>query len=156
MKIQRLDAHDRFTFFTKQEFDIGKCCQDMIDKRPFGDRPFYIFAHARTEDNGVDKRILWQPRLTKPTAQTNSMLFKAFPPSDNIKVLWIIPAEEMWGQFKKGNVTESQIVSESIYDYQHNRAKLQAREPDDLTDAEIDQIYREISRAAKPKEPLKI
>lgn len=148
MKINRLDAHDRFQHFTSQNFDIGACCQDLINKRPFGEHPFYIFAHARTEDDGVTKRLIWQPRLTKPKAQTNSMLFKAYPGTDNIKVLWIIPAKEMWGQYKKGNVTESQIVSDSIESFKTKREDLEASEPDDLTEAQIRGIYAEIGRNA--------
>ncbi len=57
MKINRLDAHDRYEHLTKQSFDIGECCQDLIDKRPFGDHDFYIFAHARTDDDGFTKRL---------------------------------------------------------------------------------------------------
>jgi hypothetical protein len=69
MKLDRLDVHDRYEHFTKQDFDIGECCQDLINKRPFGDYPFYIFAHTRTDDDGVTKRLIWQPRLTKPKAR---------------------------------------------------------------------------------------
>lgn len=148
MKINRLDAHDRMQYFSNQNFDIGTCCQDLINQRPFGDHPFYIFAHARTEDDGINKRLIWQPRLTKPQAQTNSMLFKAYPGTDNIKVIWIIPAPEMWGQYKKGNVTESQIVSESIEAYKTNRKELEASEPDDLPESKIKAIYAEIGRNA--------
>lgn len=152
MKINRLDAHDRFTHFTKQQFDIGECCQDLINKRPFGDHPFYIFAHTRTDDDGVTKRLIWQPRLTKPQAQTNSMLFKAYPGTDKIKVIWMIPAYELWGQFKKGNLTENKTVSDSIYDFQNNRQKLEEPESDDLSDQAIDLIYKEIAMQASKKD----
>lgn len=152
MKINRLDAHDRFTHFTKQQFDIGECCQDLINKRPFGDHPFYIFAHTRTDDDGVTKRLIWQPRLTKPKAQTNSMLFKAYPGTDNIKVIWMIPARELWGQFKRGNLTENKTVSDSIYDFQNNRQKLEEPESDDLSDQAIDMIYKEIAIQASKKD----
>lgn len=166
MKIKITDAHDRFQHFTSQSFDIGACCQSLIDQRPFGKYPFYIFAHARTLgldekvklysagkyasiDEVPEKTIIWQPRLTKPSAQTNSMLFKAYPPSDNIKVIWIIPAREMWEQFTKGKMTENKTVCDSIYDYLHDIEKLEAPEEDDLPDSEIDMIYREISRGNK-------
>ncbi len=150
MKIKKLDAHDRFTHFTKQTNDIGQCCQDLIDQRPFGEHAFYIFAHARTEDNDVSKkRIVWQPRLTKPKAQSNSMLFKAYPGSDNIKIIWMLPAPELWEQYKKGLLTENETISNSIYAYETNREGLEARESDDLKDSEIDAVYRQIARAAK-------
>lgn len=154
IKINPLDAHDRYKHFTKQNFDISECCQDLVNKRPFGDHPFYIFAHARTEDDGVTKRLIWQPRLTKPKAQTNSMLFKAYPGTDLIKVIWMIPAREMWEQYELGKVTQSQVVSESIHDFKANREKLEAKEEDDLDDATIDRIYREISLTAKPTSPI--
>jgi hypothetical protein len=146
MKIDRLDAHDRLLHFNKtQNLDISQCCQDLINKRPFGNHAFYIFGHARTEDNGVDKRLIWQPRLTKPLAQTNSMLFKVYPGTDLVKVIWMIPDRVMWEQYKKGNVTESEIITESIHLFQTDRALLEAPEPDDLTDGEIAKIYEEVS-----------
>ena len=88
LKVDPFETHDRYEHFKKQNFDIGECCQDLINKRPFGDYPFYIFAHTRTDDDGVTKRMIWQPRLTKPQAQTNSMLFKAYPSTDNVKIIW--------------------------------------------------------------------
>ena len=149
MKINRLDAHDRLDYFTKQSFDIGECCQDLINKRPFGDHPFYIFAHARTDDDGVTKRLIWQPRLTKPKAQTNSMLFKAYPGTDTIKVIWMIPARELWASFEKGKLTENKTVYDSINHFRDAKHKLEAKEDDDLTDEQIDLIYKEISWKAK-------
>lgn len=148
MKINRLDAHDRFQHFTKQQFDIGECCQDLINQRPFGDHPFYIFAHTRTEEDGATKRLIWQPRLTKPKAQTNSMLFKAYPGSDIIKVLWMIPARELWSSYAKGKLTENKTISDSIDAFENNRNKLEEKEPDDMTDKQIDAVYKEISRNA--------
>lgn len=152
MKLNRLDTHDRLHHFTKQEFSIGECCQDIINKRPFGNHPFYIFAHARTNDDGVNKRLIWQPRLTKPRAQSNSMLFKAYPGTDNVKVIWIIPDKMLWGQYKKGNVTESSMVQESIHKYLYKREELEKPEEDDLSDTAIDAIYREIAQSSKPKD----
>lgn len=149
MKVNILDAHDRYEHFVKQDFDIAACCQNLIDQRPFGEHPFYIFAHARTDDDGVTKRLIWQPRLTKPTPQTNSMLFKAYPGSDNVKVIWMLPARELWGQYIKGNVTASQIVVDSIHAFQHNREELERKEDDDLRDDQIDAIYRHLSMTAK-------
>lgn len=166
MKINRLETHDRLLHFNKQKDDIGMCCQNIINQRPFGDRPFYIFAHKR--EIGMDEkfslfssgqfatieeipsaRIIWQPRLTKPKAQTNSMLFKGYPGSDMVKILWIIPAPELWDQYKKGNMTESPIVAESIDKFQNDRASLEAPEADDASEAEINSLYKEISWEAK-------
>lgn len=149
MKIDKLDAHDRLGELKKQSDGIGEYCQRIINQRPFGMHPFYIFAHARTADDGANKRMVWQPRLTKPKAQTNSMLFRAYPGSDNVKVLWIIPAEELWGQQKKENLTQSKIVHDSIEAYRNNRESLERKELDDLDDAAIDSIYRQIAREAR-------
>lgn len=149
MKLNRLETHDRYEHFTKQNFDIGECCQDLINQRPFGDHPFYIFAHTRTDDDGVTKRLIWQPRLTKPKAQSNSMLFKAYPGSDNIKIIWMIPDRALWGQYNIGLLTENQLVAESIHDFQFQRSKLERIEDDDMTDEQIDKVYKEISFNAK-------
>jgi len=149
MKINLLDAHDRLLHYKKQSFDISQCCQDMVNHRPFGDHPFYIFSHARTADDGVTKRIIWQPRLTKPKAQTNSMLFKAYPGTDVIKVIWMIPAREMWDQYEKGKLTENETICESINAFKTNKGKLEAPEEDDLSDKEVDYIYKDISRTAR-------
>ena len=145
MKINPLDAHDRLLHFSKQNFDISECVQDMVDKRPFGNHAFYIFAHPRTDDDGVTKRLIWQPRLTKPQAQTNSMLFKAYPGTDLVKVIWMIPDRAMWSQYDKGKLTQNETIWQSIQDFVHNRDKLEEREIDDLTDDEIARVYTEIS-----------
>lgn len=149
MKINRLETHDRFQHFTKQSFSIAECCQDLINKRPFGNQPFYIFAHTRTDDDGVTKRLIWQPRLTRPKSQTNSMLFKAYPGTDTLKVIWILPASELWSQYETGKVTENKTVLESIDKFKNHRALLDTKESDDLEDAKIDDIYRNISRSAR-------
>ncbi len=149
MKINPLDAHDRYTHFTKQSFSISECVQDLINQKPFGNHPFYIFAHSRTEDDGVKKRIIWQPRLTKPTSQTNSMLFKAYPGSEDVKIIWMIPPRELWGQYEKGKVTENEICLNSIRDFLHNRSRLDAPEDDDLSDETINEIYKDMSTQAR-------
>lgn len=148
MKIHLLDAHDRYEHFTKQDFNISACCQDLANKRPFGDHAFYAFAHARTDEDGVTKRLIWQPRLTKPKAQTNSMLFKLYPGTDIVKIIWMIPDRALWSQFEKKKLTQNETVMESIHNFNHNRERLEAPEPDDLSDAEISRIYAEMSITA--------
>ncbi len=155
IKINRLDAHDRLLHFQKQEFSISDCCADLIKKAPFGNHPFYIFAHPRTDEDGVTKRLIWQPRLTKPTAQTNSMLFKAYPGTDILKIIWIIPAREMWGQYEKGKMTQNQTIWQSIYDFKNNRNELEAKEKDDLSDTEVFNIYCAIQEEGRRKKMMK-
>jgi hypothetical protein len=153
MKLNRLETHDRYEHFTKQQFDISECCQEVIKNRPeeFGNHPFYIFAHTRTDDDGVTQRLIWQPRLTKPKPQTNSMLFKAYPPGDTIKVIWIVPKRELWGQYGKGLICENNTISDSIEDFKNNKYKLSLPEKDDLTDIEANAIYKEIARNIKTR-----
>lgn len=149
MKLNPLETHDRLKHFTKQDFNISACCQDLINQRPFGNYPFYIFAHPRTDEDGVTKRLIWQPRLTKPKAQTNSMLFKAYPGSDTIKVIWMIPDRAMWKQYMLGFMTENKTVLDSIYAFENNRQALEASEPDDFDDEKINEIYKEIACQAR-------
>lgn len=168
MKIDILDAHDRYEYFTNQDFNISECCQNLIDQRPFGNVPFYIFAHARTLDieekfayftstgKWPDKTIVWQPRLTKPKAQTNSMLFKAYPGSDVIRVIWMIPQREIWSEYQEKNVSQNQTVLDSIKSFIFNRQELEAPEKDDLTDSQAANIYLEISRKANSDKQKKI
>ena len=154
MKLNKLETHDRFKHFTNQSFSISDCCQDLINQRPFGNLPFYIFAHVRTDDDGVTKRMIWQPRLTKPKAQTNSMLFKGYPGSDIIKIIWIIPPRELWTQYQigLGLITESETIVQSIYDFQYNREELEKKEKDDLSDEKIDEIYKDLATIKKKTE----
>jgi len=151
MQLNFWETHDRYKAFTKKQFDIDECCQDLIDKRPFGNYPFYIFAHARTEDDGVKKRLIWQPRLTKPKPQTNSMLFKAYPGTDQVKIFWMLPARELWPSFQLGKMAHNKTILDSIYDFQHNREKMAAKEDDDLSDEVINRIYEELAKEAKIK-----
>lgn len=178
MKINRLETHDRLEHLTAQNFDIGKTCQSIIDRKPFGNHPFYIFAHKR--QIGLDERmslyqddlreslcniayirqytsmsqvptdrLIWQPRLTKPKSQTNSMLFKGYPGTDNIKVIWIIPDRCLWEQFEKGKMTENRTVWESIQAFVNHPERLEEKEDDDYSDEAIDRLYAEICRGAK-------
>lgn len=172
MKIKRTDAHDRFLDIQQKDstIDIGKECQDLINKRPFGDHAFYIFAHKR--EIGLDEkadialknsifdvnkipthRLVWQPRLTKPVAQENSMLFKVKPGSDNVKIIWMIPPKELWAQYEKGKMTGNAIVWESIMAFKNNKEKLEHPEDDDLSDADVKRIYMEMYASGKiPKQ----
>jgi len=154
IKINPLDAHDRLNHFKKQDFSISECCQDMLNKRPFGKYPFYIWVHSRTDEDGFTKRLIWQPRLTKPLSQTNSMLFRAYPGTDTIKILWMIPPREMWNSYKKGQLTEDSIVSKSIQDFEYNRVFLDRTEEDDLSEEMIHAIYVELASEAKNKKMM--
>jgi len=148
MKVNIHDAHDRLKHFGKQSDYISEGCIECINNRPkeFENHPFYIFAHTRTDEDGSSKRLIWMPRLSKPKAQTNSMLFKAYPGTDKIKIIWMIPARELWNTYQKDKLTESKVVSDSIHAFTFNREVLEAKESDDLMDWQIDDIYTEMSK----------
>lgn len=140
MKINRLETHDRLLHFKNdQESNIFIGVEDCLKKNPdslfFQSKsPYvYIFAHPRTCDDGVTKKMFWQPRLQKPESQTNSYLFRAISNSDLIEVCWLLPPQEMWGQYKKGNITENKEVLISIDNYLKNKEKLDAPHPEDLS-----------------------
>lgn len=151
MKINLLETHDRLLHFKKdQAQNIFKGCEDCLKKNPdsvfFQSRSHYvyIFAHPRTHDDGVTKVMYWQPRLGKPRAQTNSYLFRAISNTDMIEVCWLLPPEELWQQYKMGNVTENQDVLWSIDQYINHKSKLEAPDPDDLPLEKQKQIWEEL------------
>jgi hypothetical protein len=131
MKIDLLDAHDRLEHFMHQGMQVPDCAQDLINQKPFGDHPFYIFCHPRTDDDGVRKRYIWSPWIWKPRAQTNSALYKAYPGSDIVKVIWIIPPREMWNVYEKGKLFENEIIVTSTRLFDTDRDQLEAPEADD-------------------------
>ena len=150
MKIDRLETHDRLQHFVQDQWKtISQGAEDCLKKNPdslaLQDKsPYiYLFAHPRTDDDGVNKKLYWQPRITRPKAQTNSYLFRAASHSDVLMVCWLIPPKELWDQYKKGNVCESNIVLWSINQFQYNREELEAADPQDLPDDRVQKIWME-------------
>lgn len=151
MKINRLETHDRLQHFKKdQSINIFQGAEDCLKKNKLSlalqDRsPYiYIFAHPRTADDGVTKVMYWQPRLTKPEAQTNSYLFRATSKTDLLEVCWLLPPREMWPQYQKGNVTEHDMVLWSINQYKENKKGLEKEEPDDISQERGCEIYKQV------------
>lgn len=149
MKINRLETHDRLLEFQKDQSDnISQGVEDCLKRNPDSlilqrKCPYiYIFAHPRTADDGVTKRMLWQPRLTKPQPQENSYLFRAISNSDLLEICWMLPPKEMWDQYKKGNVTENEWVIWSIEQYKTNIKQLSKPDPDDLTEERAKILYQ--------------
>lgn len=141
MKLDRLEAHDRLIHLKKdQSANVFKGAEDCLKRNPLclsiQDKcPYvYIFAHARTADNGIDKVLYWNPRLSIPEAQENSYLFRAISKTDLIEVCWMIPPKEMWKQYKKGNVTESNICRWSIDQFLKNKQELEKPHPNDYSE----------------------
>lgn len=151
MKVNILEAHDRKKHLIKdQSANVFQGAEDCLKKNPLSlaiqeKSPYvYLFAHPRTADDGVTKRLLWQPRLSVPEAQSNSYLFRALSHTDIIEVCWILPPKEMWGQYDKGKVTEDNWSYWSINMYQTNKKALEKPHPEDLPEEKARMIMRSI------------
>lgn len=162
MKINRLETHDRLLHFKKDQSQvIAQGAEDCLKTNPLSlayqsRSPYvYLFAHPRTADDGINKRLLWQPRLTKPKAQTNSYLFRAKSYSDLVELCWFLPPMELWGQYKKGNITENDDVRWSIYQYLNNRKFLEKPFEDDLSDEKAKMILLDIAKEMDEEKRIK-
>lgn len=152
MKLDRLETHDRLIHLHKdQAITLNKGAEDCLKKNRLSlglqqYSPYiYLFAHPRTADDGVTKKMFWQPRLTKPSAQTNSYLFRAISHTDKMEICWLLPATETWAQYKKGNVTEHEFVLWSIAQFMYHRNDLEKPFQDDLPEERVKQIYRQVA-----------
>ena len=153
MKLDILEAHDRLQQLQKRQSDVvSQGCEDCLKRNSLSlamqaRSPYvYIFGHPRTADDGFSKRFVWQPRLAKPKAQTNSYLFRALSHTDNLEVCWMIPPREMWDQYRLGNVTASKDVMWSINQFRYNRTELEKPFPDDVSEDKFKLIMLDIAR----------
>lgn len=153
MKINRLEAHDRLGHLrSDQSINVSKGAEDCLKKNSLSLKlqeksPYiYLFAHPRTCDDGVTKKMFWQPRLTKPKPQTNSYLFRAISNSDTIEICWLLPPREMWSQYEDGKVTANPDVMWSIDQFVNHRAALEKSDPEDLSEAKAKSIYLEVAK----------
>ncbi len=151
MKINRLETHDRLQHFVKdQSANVFQGAEDCLKRNPDSlaiqeKSPYiYLFAHPRTADDGVNKVMYWQPRLSIPQAQTNSYLFRAISKTDIIEVVWLLPPRELWKQYESGKVTENDLVCWSIRQFQYKREELERPHPDDLPEERTKLILKSI------------
>lgn len=165
MKINRLETHDRLEHFQKhQSANVFRGAEECMKNNSLSlqlqekSDYIYLFAHPRTDDDGINKRLLWQPRLSKPKPQENSYLFRAMSKTDCIEICWIIPPKELWGQYSKGKVTESNFVDWSIHQFKFNRQLLETPHPKDVSEEHGARIlqsvineHRQKIRETKPK-----
>lgn len=161
-KVDRLETHDRLQYLIKDQSEmVQKGAEECLKKNPlslaYQERsPYvYIFGHARTADDGLNKRILWEPRLTKPLPQSNSFLFRAISKTDNMEVCWVLPPHETWAQYQKGNVVESGVIAWSIHQYLVNREELAKPFAEDFPDEKCKNILLEIAREMEENIALK-
>jgi hypothetical protein len=161
MKLNRLETHDRLEHFKKdQGVNIFKGAEDCLKRNkdaismqeyfPY----IYIFAHPRTADDGVTKRMLWQPRLSKPKAQDNSYLFRSISGTDIVEVIWMIPPREMWPQYEKGKMFESEDVMVSIKNFVNNKEDLEKPHDEDWSEEKINKKLHEIASMQKGFKPV--
>jgi len=150
MKLSIHETHDRLLHFIKDQSEsIWQGANDCLkhnslslalqEKSPY----IYMFAHPRTTDDG-NKVMFWQPRITKPKAQTNSYLFRALSKTDIIEICWLLPPREQWSAYKKGNVTESNWTLWSIEQFEKNRTVLEQPMVDDLSESLGKSIYQQV------------
>ena len=152
MKLNFLETHDRLLHFKKdQALNLSQGAEDCLKKNELSKRlqqysPYiYLFAHPRTADDGVNKRMIWQPRLSRPKSQTNSYLFRAKSNTDLLEICWLLPPREMWPQYQKGKIAESEYIIWSINHFLYNREKLDTPFQDDLPDEKCKDIYIKVA-----------
>jgi hypothetical protein len=151
MKLNRLETHDRLEHLVKDQSDnVFKGAEECLKLNPLSlaiqeKCPYvYIFAHTRTTDDGLKKRLIWQPRISKPKAQTNSYLFRAQSKTDLIEVIWILPERHLWPQYEKGKITQDDLVCYSVDMFENNRAELEKPHVEDFPEERSKIIFQKI------------
>ena len=149
MKLDLFETHDRLDYLKKdQSSAVAQGAEDCLKKNITSlalqdHSPYiYLFAHPRTADDSANKRLLWQPRLTKPKPQTNSYLFRAESKTDILEVCWLLPPRELWPEYKSGKMFASDLVLWSIDQFENNRKQMAAPYKDDLSDEKVRNIYQ--------------
>jgi hypothetical protein len=175
MKIERLETHDRLLHFVQEQSNvIAEGASECLKVNPLSlalqevSSYVYIYTHARTIgldekyslflsgqyqrlEDIPEKRLLWQPRLGRPTPSPNSYLFRAESKTDILEICWILPPEEMWDQYTEGKVTASEWDLWSINEYKTNKEGMARPLSDDLRDEQINLILRNIAREMQQK-----
>lgn len=150
-KTSVFDAHDRLQHFVQtQSNTIVQGIEDCLKKNEDAivmqkNSPYiYIFAHPRTLDDGATKKMFWQPRISKPLPQTNSYLFRIKSNTQEVEICWMLPPRELWPQYKKGNVTENDLVNWSISMFETKREELAQPHPEDLPEETQGVIFKKV------------
>jgi hypothetical protein len=147
---------------------IEKMIANIVNQDDYlGLSPYiYVFAHKR--ELGLDERLLlvveglykkiedtpkarliWCPRLTKPKAEPNSMLFRIeLARPDYVHTIWILPERHLFSLYKRGKAFCNETIAESIDAYLNEPDKLEKKEFGDLSDENINKIYEAVSQQA--------
>ena len=147
------------TQFWRENSEQGYCemVQQIIESRPFGKHPFYIYQFVKRVDDATGiKKMYHHPRLTKPDPIPGTTLLRADPSNpEEVTIIWTLPDEESFNLYQSGKMFADPFVYESIQKYLHNPRELMRREKGDLTDEEIKEIYQEKVRGVKNAAPTK-
>jgi len=169
MKINRLETHDRLQhFINDQTNNIQKGIDDCLKKNPlsldYQEHSPYVYIYGHSKTLGLDeklkyladgwnpkdipeKKMFFQPVITKPKPTPNTFLCRALSKTDILEICWILPPKEFWEQYKKGNVIEnSDIIAWSIHQYLHNFEELSKPDKDDLSDERCKMILLKIAQ----------
>lgn len=139
--------------FMKQnsEEDYVNCIQSLIASKPFGDLKFYIFSFVkRVDDVSGIKKMYHQPRLTRPDPLPGTTLMKVDPKNPlEAKIIWTLPNQENFGLYNYGKMFSDPFVYECVQKYKNNPKDLIEKDPDDLSDEQIREIYNQLAKKAK-------
>ena len=143
--------------FWKQnsEENYVECIQDLIQRRPFGDRKFYIFSFVkRVDDSSGIKKMHHQPRLTRPEPVPGSTLMKVHPDHpEEAYIIWTLPNQENFKLYSHGKMFSDAFVHDCIAQYQSNPQRMMQPDPEDPPEEEMRRIYREIREDMLKKSP---
>lgn len=152
--ITREHAFDNIHFFKENsEDDYSQCIQSLIMSKPFGDNKFYIYSFIkRVDDASGIKKYYHQPRLTKPDPIPGTTLMRVDPRNPyEATIIWTLPNQENFGLYSVGKMFSDPFVHECVEKYLKNPRDLVRKEPDDLTEEQIREIYKDLHRQAKMK-----
>lgn len=155
LKVGKFDTHDRYLNFIGVDHGITEFATKLIKEDPFQGNPFYLHVHARTMDECGDRRLLWHCRLSKPAATPNSSLFKAYPGTDKIKVIWRIPDERYVDMFKQGTMFSDPDIIDYVFKYLYKKEDLEKAEPDDLPEEASKKLLLDYAIRLKKQADLK-
>jgi hypothetical protein len=135
------------------EKNYSECIQNLIMSAPFGAHKFYIFSFIkRVDDASGIKKMIHQPRLTKPEPIPGGTLMRVDPRDPyTATLLWTLPNDQNFNLYKKGKMYADPFVHECIERFKKNPKEMMRPEVDDLTDEQIREIYKDMSMKQKAK-----
>lgn len=138
-------VHENTEFWVENtEEDYCAMVRRIIMSKPFGDNKFYIFQFIkRVNDWTGEKKMYHQPRLTKPEPLPGTTLLRVDPRDpDTVTIIWTLPHEEAFNLYDAGKMFSDPFVYECIQKYRKNPKELMKREDGDLSDREIQEVYK--------------